>query len=270
MSKSPPPASTSPELEAEPKLSKEVLFWVKHWNADLMSFRIHRPADFVFAPGQYTRIGLHQGGSMIWRPYSIASAPHEEYLEFFLVTSRGHFSRCIGELQVGSHVFLEHNPAGSLSIDRFHQPLQGQDLWLLSTGTGLSPFLSLLRDATAFWRFEHIVLVISVREPGELAYAEELDHLAAAYALEGKRRFVYVTTFTQREIAGAAHGRINVLLESGVLQKRLDLPTVPARSRFMLSGNPEMIADVSKMLKTQGFRLHRSEEAGQVIVENYW
>jgi len=236
-----------------------------------MSFRIGRPADFVFMPGQYAKIGLRlDDGTEVYRPYSIASAPHQKFLEFFLVTARGEFSRQIGKFQPGSTVLLDHTPQGYLSIDRFRQPQQEQDLWLLGTGTGLSPFLSLLRDATVFWRFEHVVLVVSVRESADLGYADELEHLTAACAQDGNRRFHYLKTFTREERAGLANGRINVLLESGELERRLDLPITSARSRFMLSGNPEMITGVTELLNARSFRLHRTAEPGHIIVENYW
>ncbi|MEP7154361.1 MAG: ferredoxin--NADP reductase [Betaproteobacteria bacterium] len=271
MSHSPEHATPAQVPENQKKSSEETVNWVHQWNPDLMSFRIGRPADFVFTPGQYARIGLRlEDGTEMWRPYSIASAPHQKFLEFFLVTARGEFSKRISTFQPGSKVLLEHEPKGYLSIDRFRQPQQEQDLWLLGTGTGLSPFLSLLRDATAFWRFEHIVLVVSVRESADLGYAEELERIAASCAQDGNRRFHYLKSFTREEKPGAAHGRINVLLNSGELEKRLDLPISVARSRFMLSGNPEMITGVTELLGTQGFRLHRASEPGHIIVENYW
>ena len=260
-----------PALDTKHHSSEETVTWVHHWNKELVSFRIPRPPDFIFVPGQHTRIGLQlENGTEMWRPYSIASAPHQKFLEFFLVTSRGEFSRRVSEFRIGSRVLLEHMPQGELSIERLHQPLLGQDLWLLATGTGLSPFISVLRDATAFWRFENIVLVVSVRESSDLGYAEELDRIAAAHANEQNRRFHYLRTFTRVQERGAAYGRVNMLLESGTLEKSFELPIMASRSRFMLSGNPEMITGVSDLLKKRGLRLHRPTEAGHIIVENYW
>ena len=134
--------------------------WVHRWNAGLMSFRVRRNPAYRFLPGQFARIGIRkQDGEVIWRAYSIVSAPHELFLEFFMVIlPGGEFSSRVGAFNIGDTLLVEQMPQGFLTADRFRQPDRAQDLWLIGTGTGLAPYISMLRDETVWQRFEHIVL----------------------------------------------------------------------------------------------------------------
>ena len=237
-----------------------------------MSFRLRRDPGYVFAPGQFARIGLvNENGESLWRAYSIVSAPHEPFMEFFLlVVPSGEFSRRVGTLNIGDTMLVEQMPQGFLTIDRFKQPGREQDLWLICTGTGLAPYISMLRDDAVWKRFENIIVVLSVRERHDLGYTDELDQLATVHAREGLAKFHFVKTLTRDTLHGAMHGRINTLVESGAIEEAAGVALSDARSRFMLCGNPEMVETMRKLLKDRGFRMNRKLEPGHIIVENYW
>ena len=237
-----------------------------------MSFRLRRDPGYLFAPGQFARIGLvKETGESIWRAYSIVSAPQQSFLEFFLlVVPEGEFSSRVGNFNVGDTMLVEQTPQGFLTVDRFKQPGREQDLWLIATGTGLAPYISMLRDEAVWKRFENIVVVLSVRERHDFGYTEELEQLAADHAREGLAKFHFVKTLTRDTLHGALHGRINTLLESGALEATAGVQLGDARSRFMLCGNPDMVETMRKLLKGRGFRMNRRLEPGHIIVENYW
>ncbi len=261
-----PPASTPAKSTVEP------IVWLHRWNPALMSFRVRRDPGYVFTPGQFARIGLvKENGESLWRAYSIVSAPHEPFLEFFLlVVPSGEFSRRVGTLNIGDTMLVEQMPQGFLTVDRFRQPGREQDLWLIATGTGLAPYISMLRDDAVWKRFENIILVLSVRERQDLGYAEELEQLAADRAREGLAKFHFVKTLTRDTMHGALHGRINTLLQSGELEAAAGVKLTDARARFMLCGNPEMVETMRAQLKGRGFRMNRKLEPGHIIVESYW
>jgi ferredoxin--NADP+ reductase len=212
-----------------------------------------------------------ENGEMIWRAYSIVSAPHEPFLEFFLlVVPSGEFSSRVGRFNIGDIVLVEQMPQGFLTVDRFRQASRDQDLWLFATGTGMAPYISMLRDEAIWKRFENIIVVLSVRERHDLGYTEELERLAAEHARDGLAKFHFVKTLTRDTLHGALHGRVNTLVESGALEATAGVPLSDARSRFMLCGNPEMVETMRKLLKSRGFRMNRKLEPGHIIVENYW
>lgn len=236
-----------------------------------MSFRIRRDPSYSFTPGQFARIGLRKAeGDEIWRAYSIVSAPEETFLEFFLVVvPTGEFSSRVAQLEVGDRMLVEKQAQGFLTADRFKD---GRDLWLLGTGTGLAPYISMLRDHTVWQQFANIVVVLSVRERRDLGYAEELAALAQRSVADagGRARLVFVKTLTRETADGALQGRIPALIESGELEKAAGLALSDANSRFMLCGNPEMVESMRVLLKARGFRMNRKLESGHIIVENYW
>jgi ferredoxin--NADP+ reductase len=269
---SPLPADASPPSSTGAKIIVEPVVWLHRWNPALMSFRLRRDPGYIFTPGQFARIGLvKEDGEAIWRAYSIVSAPHQSFLEFFLlVVPSGEFSHRVGKFNIGDTVLVEQIPQGFLTVDRFKQPGRQQDLWLIATGTGLAPYISMLRDETVWTRFENIVLVLSVRERHDLGYIEELEELAALHARDGLAKFHFVRTLTRDKLHGALHGRIDALIASGSLEQAAGVMLSDARSRFMLCGNPEMVETMRKLLKARGFRMNRKLEPGHIIVENYW
>ena len=274
------PVPTAPTIELTPpvapastaRITEEPVVWLHRWNPALMSFRLRRDPQYIFAPGQFARIGLTKDdGETIWRAYSIVSAPHESFLEFFLlVVPTGAFSSRVGRFNIGDTMLVEQVPQGFLTVDRFKQVGREQDLWLIATGTGMAPYISMLRNEAVWKRFENIVLVLSVRERHDLGYTEELERLAAEHVIEGLAKFHFIKTLTRDTLHGALHGRINTLVETGVLETAASVPLSDARSRFMLCGNPEMVETMRTLLKSRGFRMNRRLEPGHIIVENYW
>jgi ferredoxin/flavodoxin---NADP+ reductase len=165
---------------------------------------------------------------------------------------------------------LERPAQGFLTLDRFKD---GRDLWLIGTGTGLAPYISMLRERSTWQRFVNIVVALSVREAGDLAYVEELQglcvsHTASGSAGEAKLRFI--TSLTREAKEGALQGRLTALTESGALEQAAGLPFDLAASRFMLCGNPEMVESMRALLKARGFAMNRRLTPGHIIVENYW
>ncbi|MBL8511244.1 MAG: ferredoxin--NADP reductase [Betaproteobacteria bacterium] len=251
-----------------PKFTEQPVEFLHFWNPGLMSFRIRRDPAFRFAPGQFARIGLHDdAGQPIWRAYSIVSAPDEAFLEFFLVVlPGGQFSSRVAKLKLGDTMLVEKQPQGFLTADRFQT---GRDLWLIATGTGLAPYLSMLRAGAIWQTFQHVVIVLSVREARDLAYLDELQ-AQAAHHHAGEAKLRIVTTLTRDQAPGLLQGRINALLENGALEQASGLMLDHQHSRFMLCGNPEMVETMRALLKARGFQMHRKLTPGHIIVENYW
>ena len=264
-----PTSNLSPAATAAPKFTDEPVVWIHHWNPGLMSFRIRRDPAYKFTPGQFARIGLtKENGEIIWRAYSIVSAPDDAFLEFFLVVvPTGEFSSRIAQLKVGEMMHLEKMSQGFLTTDRFKD---GRDLWLIATGTGMAPYISMVRDAAVWRQFENIIVVQSVREHRDLAYTEELDQLALAHQTEGQAKLTFVRTLTREMVEGTLHGRVTALTDSGELERGASLALTNAHSRFMLCGNPEMVEAMRAILKARGFRMNRRLEPGHIVVENYW
>ena len=257
-----PPAapSTPPTYTEEPILS------IDHWNPGLVSIRLRRNPAYKFVPGQFARIGLrHESGEIIWRAYSIVSAPAEPFIEFFLVVlPTGEFSSRLGKLVVGDAILVDPTAQGFLTPDRF---TDGKDLWLFATGTGLAPYISMLRDPPTRARFERIVLVVSVRKAEDFAYLAELAALDNAAGA----KLIVIKTLTRDEgSTDALHGRVTHLTESGELERAAGFAMDKTRSRFMLCGNPEMVESMRAILKARGFTMNRKLTPGNIIVENYW
>ena len=261
--------SANPVIPPAPKYTEEPVVYIHRWNDGLMSLRINRDAAYGFVPGQFARIGLKkEDGEIIWRAYSIVSAPHESFLEFFLVVvPTGEFSSRVAKLKVGDSILVEKQSQGFLTADRFKD---GRDLWLLATGTGLAPYISMVRDHVLWQQFENIVIVLSVRERSDLGYIEELEFLANNSPRPGSATLKFITTLTRDKLGHSLSGRINTLIESGELETAAALPLSHEHSRFMLCGNPDMVEGMRALLKSRGFRMNRKLEPGHIIVENYW
>jgi ferredoxin--NADP+ reductase len=255
-----------------PKVVAAPIVYRHEWNSHLLSIRIARDPGYQFVPGQFARIGLADGdGETTWRAYSIVSAPHEPFLEFFLVVlPGGKFSARVAKLAVGEEILLEKPAQGFLTLDRFRD---GADLWLIGTGTGLAPYISMLREPTTWKKFQNIVIALSVREARDLAYVDEIEALAASHTA-GEAKLHFVKSLTRDQTATPAanilHGRLTTLTESGALEANAELPFDFERSRFMLCGNPEMVEAMRTILKSRGFAMNRRLTPGHIIVENYW
>ena len=249
------------------KFSVEKVLSVHRWTPTLFSFTMTRPAHFKFTAGQFARIGLKVGDELVVRAYSVVSSPFDETLEFFsIVVPDGAFTSNLQHLKVGDELYLEKIPYGYLTLARYQQPLP-QDLWLLATGTGLAPFLSMLQDFETWAKYSSIHLVYSVRTAAELAYVERIQEIAATFG-EGHSGFKFIPIIT-RDPEAVLHERLPVLIENGELEKFAGLSLNPASSHVMLCGNPQMVDDTKEALKRRGLTMNRRGE-GNIAVENYW
>ncbi len=255
---------------SEEKFTRQRLLEVQTLTPNLFTLRTSRDPGFRFSAGQFARLGVRKpSGCIVWRAYSMVSAPHDEFLDFFsIVVPDGEFTSELSRLAVGDELLVDKQAFGFLTLDRFPD---GRDLWLLATGTGIAPFLSILQDFEAWQRFERIILVYSVRGARELAYQQLIAELPQRDYLDGLgSKLLYLPVVTREQVPGALHGRITTLIESGELERAADLQLVPEHSRIMLCGNPQMIEDTRAVLKTRDLNLAMTRRPGQVAVENYW
>ncbi|UIP86558.1 ferredoxin--NADP reductase [Pseudomonas phenolilytica] len=255
---------------SEEKFTRQRLLEVQTLTPSLFTLRTSRDPGFRFSAGQFARLGVRKpSGCIVWRAYSMVSAPHDEFLDFFsIVVPDGEFTSELSRLKVGDELLIDKQAFGFLTLDRFPD---GQDLWLLATGTGIAPFLSILQDFQAWQRFERIILVYSVREARELAYQRLIAELPQREYLEGLgSKLLYLPVVTREQVPGALHARITTLIETGELERAADLQLTPEHSRIMLCGNPQMIEDTRAVLKARDLNLALTRKPGQVAVENYW
>jgi len=216
---------------------------VRKWSDKTFSLTTTRPADFQFANGEFVTIGLRPEGKLIARAYSIVSTNDKDYLEFLSIhIPNGPLTSRLANISTGDGVWVNSKSTGTLTLKHI-QP--GRNLYLLSTGTGVAPFISLVRDATLYKHFERVVLVHSVRTIAELAYKDEIE------ALNNERLF-YVPTVTREAFATPQRGAD--LFRSGELFTQLGLPRAdPAQDRVMLCGNPDMNKEMATYLEDQGW-----------------
>ncbi|SNS63449.1 ferredoxin--NADP+ reductase [Noviherbaspirillum humi] len=252
------------------KATVEMVTSMHRWTDSLFSFKTTKPADYSFVAGQYARLGLEHEGAMIWRPYSMVSAPQEKELEFYsILVPGGSFTTLLNRIEPGMPIHLEKQPYGFMTADRF---TDGTELWMLSTGTGIGPFISILRDPFVWTRYGRIILVHCVRHAGELAYGEELMRIAARAPQGNHARFQLIQCVTREAAApaGVLNGRITSLVQNGLLEQAAGLPLTVDDSRVMLCGNPQMIDEMREILKARGMRPARRAVPGQYVTENYW
>lgn len=249
------------------KFTVEKVLSVHRWAHNLFSFTMTRPAHFKFTAGQFARIGLMVNGELVVRAYSVVSSPFDENLEFFsIVVPDGAFTSNLQHLEIGDELYLDKTAYGYLTLARYQLPL-AHDLWLLATGTGLAPFLSMLQDFETWTKYQHIHLIYSVRSIAELAYVDRIQEIAESFG-EGHTGFKFVPIIT-RDPNATLHDRLPVLIENGELEKVVGLSLNPATSHVMLCGNPQMVEDTKDALKQRGLTMNRRGE-GNIAVENYW
>ena len=256
---------------AADKYTAETITDVRPWTDSLFSFKTTRDRGYRFTPGQFARLGVRDAdnGEIVWRAYSIASANYDEHLEFFsVVVPNGAFTSRLSRLKEGDEILVEKKSYGFLTTDRFEQ---GRDLWMLATGTGLAPFLSILHDFATWETYENLVLVQSVRTQAELAYEDLIRGFdRSEYYAEFAHKLRYLRIVTREPVPGTLRDRVTKLLASGVLEENVGLRLDQDRSRIMLCGNPEMVEDSRKLLVDRGFRVSRRGDPGHLAVENYW
>lgn len=247
---------------------EEKVLSVNHWTDRLFSFTTTRDTTLRFSNGHFTMIGLRQeGGKPLLRAYSIVSANYEEHLEFLSIkVPDGPLTSKLQHIQVGDTIVVGKKPTGTLLIDYL---LPGKNLYLFGTGTGLAPFLSVVRDPATYEKFEKVILVHGVREVAELAYMDYLTIDLPKHEFLGEmvsEQMLYYPTVTRETFKN--RGRITDILASGQLQSDLGMPTFdPATDRAMLCGSPAMLRDLKAMLELRGFLEGNTTKQGDFVIE---
>jgi ferredoxin--NADP+ reductase len=250
-------------------LSTEKILSVHHWNDTLFSFRTTRDPGLRFINGQFVMIGLEVNGRPLTRAYSIASANHEEHLEFFSIkVPDGPLTSRLQHLQPGDPIIVSKKPTGTLVL---HDLKPGKRLFLFATGTGLAPFMSLIHDPETYEKFEKIILIHGVRWTNELAYHDYIAHELAQHEFFGDwatEKLIYYPTVTREPFRN--EGRLTDLIDSGKLFADINQPPLdPATDRAMICGSPAMLADTAAMLDARGFKTarHYTGELGDYVIE---
>jgi ferredoxin/flavodoxin---NADP+ reductase len=253
--------------EAMSNLNSQTVLSVHHWTDTLFSFTCTRDASFRFENGQFTMVGLEVDGKPLLRAYSLASANYEEHLEFLSIkVPDGPLTSRLQHLKVGDPVLIGKKPTGTLVADNL---LPGKTLWLLSTGTGLAPFMSIIKDPEVYDRYEKIVLTHTCRFVDELAYKDFITEHLPAHEHIGEivsEKLVYYPTVTREEFAN--RGRITDLIETKKLFADLSLePFSVENDRVMLCGSPHMLRDTRELLDSMGFQEGSNNHPGHYVVE---
>ncbi|ALM83975.1 ferredoxin--NADP reductase [Bordetella sp. N] len=319
------------------KYTRQTVTEVRQWvPGKLFSLRVTRDPAFTFKAGQFARVGLPAASApgadtssapaddapTLWRAYSMVSGPLEDELEFYsIVVPEGEFSPRLAQLRVGDSLYIEKNPYGFLTIDRFvpaapvaadapaadaaeatpaadatqaaaaraaTQQAAGAtlgcpgtcadtkpDLWLIATGTGLSAYLSILRDPATWTSFRRLIVVHGVRHAEELAYRQEIEGWSslpefAAIHRADPRKLIYLAVATREALPGMPAERLTTLIADGRLEQLTGERLDPKQARVMLCGNPEMLSAARKLLGEMGFAPGRRGIPGNLAVENYW
>jgi ferredoxin--NADP+ reductase len=230
----------------------------RHWTPALFTLRVEG-APLHFEAGQFVRIALDIDGTRVARPFSMVNAPQEPLLEFYgIVVPQGPLSPRLAQMKPGDRLYVASNPAGFLVLSELPS---ARTLWLMSTGTGIAPFISLLRAGTPWQRFENVVLVHAVRHAGELAYRDEIERIT---------NLQYVRIVSREDAPGALRGRIPQLIRDGRLEREAGLRLAPETSQVMLCGNPDMLKDTAAVLAERGMRKNRRRAPGHITVESFW
>jgi ferredoxin--NADP+ reductase len=228
---------------------------VHHWNESLFSFTTTRDQGLRFENGHFVMIGLEVEGRPLMRAYSIASANYDDHLEFFSIkVPNGPLTSRLQHLQVGDEVLVSRKPTGTLVI---HDLLPGKRLYLLGTGTGLAPFMSIIKDPETYERFEKVVLAHGVRQVSELAYKDVINDelpLNEFFGEDVRAKLVYYPTVTREPYRN--RGRLTELIDSGKLFEDIGLPPLdPAHDRVMICGSATMLKDTCALLNARGFKI---------------
>ncbi|WP_417450959.1 ferredoxin--NADP reductase [Kordiimonas sp.] len=245
----------------------EKVLAVTHWTDFLFSFKITRPAGFRFRSGEFVMIGLEVNGKPLLRAYSIASPSWEDELEFFSIkVPDGPLTSRLQKIAVGDTILLGRKPVGTLVIDAL---TPGENLYLLSTGTGFAPFASVIRDPDTYEKFKHVIVTHTTREAAELDYSKAtlgalMEHEFLGELAAGK--LYYFDSVTREPYF--RNGRITNLIENGDLFRATDLPPFdPVRDRAMICGSMDMIHDTKLLLQQAGLREGSNASPAEFVVE---
>jgi ferredoxin--NADP+ reductase len=235
----------------------------RHWTDALFSLRVQAP-KLEFEAGQFVRIALEIEGERVARAFSFVNPPQDPVLEFYgVIVPEGPLSPRLARLRAGDTLYVASNPAGFLVL---REVPDAQTLWLVSTGTGLAPFLSILRTETPWRRFREVVLVHAARHARELTYRDAIAKLQNERGTQLK-----TVTLVSREAApGSLEGRIPAAIVDGRLEAAAGAALSAATSQVLLCGNPGMLKDVQAVLVARGLRKHRRRSPGHISVESFW
>lgn len=246
----------------------ETVLSVHHWTDRLFSFTTTRDPTLRFSNGHFTMIGLRgENGKPLLRAYSVVSANYEEHLEFLSIkVPDGPLTSKLQHIKVGDKIVVGKKPTGTLLIDYL---LPGKNLYLFGTGTGVAPFLSVVRDPATYEKFEKVILVHGVREVAELAYFDYLSFELPDHEFLGEmvsEQMLYYPTVTREPFKN--QGRITDLIETGKMQQDLGLPKFdPATDRAMMCGSPALLKDLKEILEKRGFMEGNTTKPGDFVVE---
>lgn len=248
-------------------LIEERVLSVHHWTDRLFSFTTTRDQALRFSNGHFTMIGLRVNEKPLLRAYSIASANYEEHLEFLSIkVDDGPLTSRLQHIKVGDTVIVGRKPTGTLVVDYL---LPGRRLYMFATGTGLAPFMSIVRDPATYERFEQIILVHGVRIVDELAYHDMLIDNLPKHEFLGdmvSSQLMYYPTVTREEFRNT--GRIPELIDSGKIFKDLGVPEInPDEDRVMICGSPGMLHDLKHLLERRGFKEGNTSTPGDFVIE---
>ena len=252
-------------------IGTERVLSVHHWNETVFSFTTTRNESLRFENGHFVMMGMLIDGKPLMRAYSIASANHEEFLEFLSIkVANGPLTSRLQNIKPGDEVLVSRKPTGTLLL---HDLNPGKRLYLLSSGTGLAPFMSIIKDPQTYERFEKIILVHGVRYRSELAYRDFIEWELTHHEYLGEQvrnQLVYFPTVTRERFR--YQGRVTSLIDSGKLFADIGMPPLnPAEDRVMICGSPAMLADLSAMLDERGFKIspHVGDPGDYVIERSF-
>jgi ferredoxin--NADP+ reductase len=252
-------------------IGTERVLTVHHWNETVFSFTTTRDQALRFENGHFVMMGMLIDGKPLMRAYSIASANHEEFLEFLSIkVANGPLTSRLQNIKPGDEVLVSRKPTGTLLL---HDLNPGKRLYLLSSGTGLAPFMSIIKDPQTYERFEKIILVHGVRYRSELAYRDFIEWELTHHEYLGEQvrnQLVYFPTVTRERFR--YQGRVTSLIDSGKLFADIGMPPLnPTEDRVMVCGSPAMLADLSAMLDARGFKIspHVGEPGDYVIERSF-
>jgi ferredoxin--NADP+ reductase len=248
-------------------LNEERVLDVHHWNDNLFSFKTTRNPGLRFRNGHFVMLGLEVGGKPLLRAYSVVSANYDDHLEFYSIkVPDGPLTSRLQHIKPGDSIFVSRKPTGTLLLDNL---LPGKNLYLLASGTGLAPFMSIIRDPDTYERYQKVAIVHGVRNISDLGYQQYIEKELPQHELVGeqvKAQLLYYPTVTREPFRN--QGRITDLLDSGKLSADLGLsPLGTADDRVMICGSPSMLKDLVTLLEARGFREGSSDGGGEYVIE---
>ncbi|MFT5506365.1 MAG: ferredoxin--NADP+ reductase [Gammaproteobacteria bacterium] len=249
------------------EVSRETVIDVHHWSDRLFTIKTTRDRSLRFRNGEFAMMGIEVEGKPLMRAYSMASANYEDHLEFYSIkVQEGPLTSRLQHIEEGDQILVSKKPTGTLLWDRLKP---GKHLFLLSTGTGLAPFLSIIKDPEVYENFEKVILVHGCRYINELTYQQLITHELKHNEYFGesvREKLIYYPAVTREPYIN--YGRITSLLQSGKLMEDIGLPALNLEDdRFMLCGSPAMLESLSEILDDHGFTETRKSDLGEYVIE---